>query len=403
MQLGERNPLIIGLVAVGLLVATTVGALTLQRSDFVGGYRLVAEFADANGLRVDDIVTIAGVQVGRVDDLEIVEDHVEVTLQIDGAEVPAGTTAELAPQTLVGKRAVELTTGTDFSQILADGDRIPIERTFVSIDVPRFGNASQDLLSEVDSEALNTFIRSLTDLTRGQREEVAGLIEGGTRLTGLVNDQEEEIRELLRELRGVSETLNSRDDELLSIIDDFDVVLEDLLAKQADIRALFRETTVTNNLTADLIAAKRTELDRVLDEVHRDLEIVNRHQMDLAEALAYAPEAVGGFASISFAGETKVPWGQVFVQSLGPLGIDPLLGCGGLVDRQLNQVLGPDPRSCEEQANDTFPDDTEPQSDPPEPPLPIPDLPDPPAAGESRLGIDAFARSLLPAAPGAGS
>jgi phospholipid/cholesterol/gamma-HCH transport system substrate-binding protein len=397
MQFGERNPVIIGLVALGLLVGLTVGALTLQRSDFVGGYRLVAEFADANGLRVDDIVTIAGVQVGRVEDIQIVNDHVEATLEIEGAEVPVGTTAELAPQTLVGKRAVELATGDDFAQLLADGDRIPIERTFVSIDVPRFGNASQDLLSEVDSEALNTFIRSLTDLTRGQRDEVAGLINGGTRLTTLVNDQEEEIRELLRELRGLSETLNSRDDELLSIIDDFDIVLEDLLAKQEDIRALFRETTATNTVTADLIAAKRGEIDRVLDEVHLDLEIVNRHQMDLAEALAYAPEAVGGFASISFAGETKVPWGQVFVQSLGPAGIDPLLGCGGLVDRQLDLVLGPDPRSCEQQANDTFPDDTDPQDEESEPPLPLPELP-PPGTREARMGIDVFARSLLPPA-----
>lgn len=397
MQLGERNPVIIGLVALGLLVGLTVGALTLQRSDFVGGYRLVAEFADANGLRVDDIVTIAGVQVGRVEDIQIVNDHVEATLEIEGAEVPVGTSAELAPQTLVGKRAVELATGDDFAQLLADGDRIPIERTFVSIDVPRFGNASQDLLSEVDSEALNTFIRSLTDLTRGQRDEVAGLINGGTRLTTLVNDQEEEIRELLRELRGLSETLNSRDDELLSIIDDFDIVLEDLLAKQEDIRALFRETTATNTVTADLIAAKRGEIDQVLDEVHLDLEIVNRHQMDLAEALAYAPEAVGGFASISFAGETKVPWGQVFVQSLGPAGIDPLLGCGGLVDRQLDLVLGPDPRSCEQQANDTFPDDTDPQDEESEPPLPLPELP-PPGTREARMGIDVFARSLLPPA-----
>lgn len=397
MQFGERNPVIIGLVALGLLVALTVGALTLQRSYFVGGYRLVAEFADANGLRVDDIVTIAGVQVGRVEDIQIVNDHVEATLEIEGAEVPVGTTAELAPQTLVGKRAVELATGDDFAQLLADGDRIPIERTFVSIDVPRFGNASQDLLSEVDSEALNTFIRSLTDLTRGQRDEVAGLINGGTRLTTLVNDQEEEIRELLRELRGLSETLNSRDDELLSIIDDFDIVLEDLLAKQEDIRALFRETTATNTVTADLIAAKRGEIDRVLDEVHLDLEIVNRHQMDLAEALAYAPEAVGGFASISVAGETKVPWGQVFVQSLGPAGIDPLLGCGGLVDRQLDLVLGPDPRSCEQQANDTFPDDTDPQDEESEPFLPLPELP-PPGTREARMGIDVFARSLLPPA-----
>jgi hypothetical protein len=29
------------------------------------------------------------------------------------------------------------------------------------------------------------------------------------------------------------------------------------------------------------------------------------------------------------------------------------------VDRQLDEIFGPDPRSCEEQEHDTFPDDVE--------------------------------------------
>jgi hypothetical protein len=73
------------------------------------------------------------------------------------------------------------------------------------------------------------------------------------------------------------------------------------------------------------------------------------------------------------------------------------LGCGGLVDRQLDLVLGPDPRSCEQQANDTFPEDTDPQDEESEPPLPLPELP-PPGTREARMGIDVFARSLLPPA-----
>lgn len=403
MQFTERNPVIMGIIALVLLVVVGVVSLSLQRSDFAGAYSINAELRDANGLRTGDLVTVAGVEVGQVAGLEIAGDHVLATLAIEGAELTSDTRAVVTPRTLVGKRAVELFTGEDFEDTLGEGDTIPLERTEVYADVPQFGDVSEELLSEVDAEALNTFLSALTDLTRGQRDEVATLVEGGTRLTSLVNEQEGQIRELLRRLRDVSATLNRRDDELVNIIDNLDVVLGDLAERREDIRRLFRETNATSATAADLVGGIRGELDQVLEEVHRDLAIIDRHQMDLAEALAYAPDSIGGFASIAFAGPTKVPYGHVLVQSLGPAGLDVVAGCGGLVDQQLDQILGPDPRSCEEQENDTFPDDTPPpEGGPGLPGLPVLPPGDGGAAQDTggRTSIDALGRRLLPGGGG---
>ena len=397
MQFIERNPVVLGVIALAMLVAVSVAALTVQRADFAGSYSVIVEFSDANGLRLDDPVTVAGANIGRVSTLEIVEDRVEVTLLIEGVDLPAQTAALITPRTLVGKRAVELETGDDFAQLLADGDRIPLAQTTVYTDVPQFGNASDELLSEVDAEALNRFLQALTELTEGQRDEVALLIEGGTRLTDVVNTQEQPIRELLRQLRSLSITLNSRDDELISIIDDFEVVLGRLAARREDIRRLFSETREAAATGADLVATIRPDLDAVLDEVHRDIAILDRHQMDLAESLAYLPDSIGGFASIAFSGDVKVPYGHVLVQSLGPAGVDQIAGCGGLIDQQLDQLLGPDPRSCEQQDNDSFPDDQEEPDTNPIPDLPI-DPPPAPAAASGRLPVDVVARRLVPQA-----
>lgn len=404
MQLIERNPVILGVIAVALIVVLGVVSLTLQREDFTGGYTVSAELRDASGLRPGDTVTVAGVQIGRVDNLEIDGDKVLAALRIEGTDLPVGTRAVVTPRTLVGKRAVELSTGSDFENLLDDGDTIPLSQTEVYADVPQFGDASEELLSEVDAEALNTFLGALTDLTRGQREEVATLVEGGTRLTSLVNEQEGEIRELLRRLQEVGATLNRRDAELISIIDDLDIVLGRLADRREDLRRLFRQTNATSATAADLVADIRGELDSVLTEVHRDLAIIDRHQLDIAETLAIAPDAIGGFASIAFAGEVKVPYGHTLVQSLGPAGIDLIAGCGGLVDQQLDEILGPDPRSCEEQENDTFPDDTPPPDrSGPVPPVPVPG--DPPLdrsssaesdPAEQRGDVGDMARRLLP-------
>lgn len=407
MQLSERSPRLLGLVAVGLMAVATVVALTVQRADLGGGYALTAEFTDAGGLRAGDDVFVAGVRVGEVTSLAIDGDHVVARMVIQGTELPATTRAAVKLRTLVGRRAVELDTGDDFSQLLRDGDTIPRSRTSVAIDVPEFGDVSEELLSEVDSEALDTLLASLSDVTADQREEVALLVEGGTQLAGVITEQEEELRRLLRALRSVSETLADSDDDLVAVIDGFGTVLDSLAQRREDVRRLLRETNATSGTAADLVADTRGQLDRVLDELHADLEIVNRHQVALAEALAYAPEGVGGFAEITRAGDVPTPYGKVFVTGLGAAGVDVLFGCGGAADQLFDELLGPDPRPCEEQTNRRFP-----RRDPGEQPTPLDQLAPPHADGapapggvagpgaEQRLGLDAVARRLLPGGAG---
>jgi phospholipid/cholesterol/gamma-HCH transport system substrate-binding protein len=389
---GEKNMVVMGVITVGILAVLALGAFGLKRSLFTGGYTLTAEFSDANGLRPGDLVQMAGVRVGKVGAITIVGDHVEVKLNVSGAKLSANTEARITPRTVVGKRAVRLETGDDFSQQLSDGDVIPLARTTVFQDAPDFNNAQEGLLSEVDEEGFNRFLETLTNITRGQREEVADLIDGGTRLTKIVNDQEEEVRTLLRELRGVSETLNSRDQELIKIIDDFEVVLSRLADRRAEIERFIEETNAASKEAADLVESERAQLDAILDEFHRDVELVNQRQLELAEGIAYLQAGVEGFASIAFAGEVPVPWGQQFVQSLGPVGVDLILGCGGIVDQRLDQILGPDPRSCDEQATGSRGDSGGGGGGD----VPLPDdvaL----LRQDSRQGIDAPARQLLPA------
>ncbi len=335
-------------------------------------------------------------------------DHVEAVVQMDGGvELPDTTRAEITLRTLVGKRAVAFDTGTDFSSLLDDGDRIHLDRTTVTIDVPQLAESAEEVLGGIDSDALNLLLVEIANVTRGQREEVADLIDSGTDLTELVNSQEQQIRTLLRNLSTISQTLESRDDELIGIIDDFDVALGALAERRSDLQDLLRETQETGTVTADFVRDIRDELDDVLDELHLDLEIVSRHQVDLAEAPAYSGDSLVGYSSIGFAEGVPVDWGHVFVTAAGPVGVDLIAACGGIIDQQLDALLGPDPRSCAEQDVDSFPDDVERGDGPLTPQIPdgggqgaIPPLPEGNGTvvrEPQRLPIDVGPRSLLDA------
>ena len=402
-QFIERNQVVIGTISAILIVATLVASLAVTRNDLTGGYTITASFEDANGLRTGDLAVVAGIQAGTVTGLEIVGEVVEVSMEIDGdVELPVDTRAEITVRTLVGKKAVNLIPGDFSGELMTAGHEIPIGMTDVVLDVPQLAETAEDFLTEIDSEALNTLLVAVSDVTRDQREEVARLVDSGTDLTELVNSQEDQIRLLLRNLSTLAQTLESRDDELIAIIDDLDVALANLANRRADVQRLLQETRDTSTVTADFLARVRADLDAVLDEVHIDLEIVNRHQVDIAEALAYIGDGIVGFSSISFAQGEPVTWGHVFVTSLGPVGLDIIAGCGGIVDQQIDLILGPDPRTCEEQGSDTFPDDLDDDGGDGDGGAPIPDIPldiipaaaPPIERAPQRLGSDFGPRSL---------
>lgn len=71
----ERNPVQIGVIGLVLAVATVGAALQYDQLQFInGGIRYSAYFQDAGGLVTGDDVTMAGVKVGKVSDVEFDRD-----------------------------------------------------------------------------------------------------------------------------------------------------------------------------------------------------------------------------------------------------------------------------------------------------------------------------------------
>src|SRR5205085_2768074 len=91
---------------------------------------------------------------------------------------------------------------------------------------------------------------------------------------------------------------------------------------------------------ADLVRRNRSTLDATLNALHSDLAVIDRHQLDLAATVKYLNQAVQGYSSVGYTQGTSNRWANIFVQSLGPLGVDALLGPCGAVDKLIDQLLG---------------------------------------------------------------
>lgn len=130
---GLASPLIKLIVfAVVTILATGVLAATIASVGGSGGTKFHAVFSDVTSLNEGDDVRIAGVKVGQVDEIAIVnEREARVTFSVGQRDwLPATSTAALRFRNLVGQRYIALGQGEgDQGLRMTEGDTIPIERT----------------------------------------------------------------------------------------------------------------------------------------------------------------------------------------------------------------------------------------------------------------------------------
>ena len=106
-------------VAVGLFVLIGILALgylsiKLGRVSFLGGggYEVTADFPSVGGLKPGSTVEIAGVEIGRVEAINLVEYQARVTLRINsGVKLQEDSIASIKTKGLIGEKYLRISPG----------------------------------------------------------------------------------------------------------------------------------------------------------------------------------------------------------------------------------------------------------------------------------------------------
>jgi phospholipid/cholesterol/gamma-HCH transport system substrate-binding protein len=143
---------------VGTLLFCVIGilayfSLNLGQVDLFGkgGYTVQAAFTTVGGLQTGAAVELAGVQIGRVEKVDLDNYHARVKLKIqDGIPLYEDAKASIKTKGLIGERYVEILPGRSMTQIEPEGQ---IRDTESPIDIQEliakfiFGNVEQDAKS----------------------------------------------------------------------------------------------------------------------------------------------------------------------------------------------------------------------------------------------------------------
>lgn len=295
----ERNPLQIGLVGTGIVVALLVGLFNYERIPGWPGHRtIVAEFADASGLNTGDAVQISGIEVGKVDHIALSGDHVDIALRVDthGQQLGTRTTAAIKVETALGRRYVELRPDGDG----AIGDRIPLDHTTSGFDITESLNQLTTRLAGTDKKQLTDAVDSVSKVLTSLPENLRPSLDGVSRLSETIASRDGAVRDLLDHTQSVTGILAQRNQNLTALLTDGGSLFAALNDRAATIRTLLVNvravSTELHGLARDTkqtLAPMLAELDRVVGLLNTNYDNINAAITGLRPFVTQLGEVVG--------------------------------------------------------------------------------------------------------------
>ncbi|MBK1784064.1 MCE family protein [Prauserella cavernicola] len=203
------------------VVFTAVLGISIANVNLTKTNAYTARFTDAAMLLAGDDVRIAGVRVGQVSDVRIVDRRqAEVEFEVDsGRTLPAGVTATIKFRNLVGQRYVSLDQGNgEPGGKLAPGDNIPVERTRPALDLTELFNGFKPLFRALSPEDTNKLSFEIIQVLQGEGGTVESLLAHTASLTTTLAEKDQVIGEVIDNLNSVLTTVNERTPQLSDLI-----------------------------------------------------------------------------------------------------------------------------------------------------------------------------------------
>ncbi|MGA7104938.1 MAG: MlaD family protein [Candidatus Deferrimicrobiaceae bacterium] len=200
----------------------------------VKGYQLTVDFESAAGLEPKANVKMAGVPIGKVEEIKLVGNNARLVLRIkEGIKIPIDSVVSIQTQGLLGEKYVEILPGKETGQMLPPGGRVAntvppanldeiIQKvSMISEDVKNFTHTlSETLGTEEGRKALADIIRNTRETTEVLRAVVTGNEERLNRILANVDTlstdlkeissaNKEDLRVTIANLRVFSETLKT--------------------------------------------------------------------------------------------------------------------------------------------------------------------------------------------------
>ncbi|MFB1297811.1 virulence factor Mce family protein [Mycobacterium sp. pW049] len=235
-----------------------------------------AEFVNVTGLETNDFVRIAGVEVGKVENVEIQPDTtalVEFTAD-DSVVLTEGSRAVIRYDDLIGGRYLALEEGAGGTEKLDAGDTIPLARTSPALDLDALIGGFRPLFQALDPDQINALSGQLITALQGQGGTVNSFLAQTAALTSTLADRDQLIGEVIVNLNTVLGSLGDQSQQFDKAVTSLSELVEGLESRGQDISDGLAYTNAAAGSITDLLSQARPPLQKVVQETDRAAGIV---------------------------------------------------------------------------------------------------------------------------------
>ncbi|WP_319456944.1 MULTISPECIES: MlaD family protein [unclassified Mycobacterium] len=187
MRLDRRNKIQLLVFAVVTLIAgasMAFGYARIPELFGVGRYTVTMQLPQSGGLYATGNVTYRGVEVGRVDKVDLTDTGVVAELSLkSGVDIPSDVKAEVHSQSAVGEQFVALLPRSGDGPPLKNGDVIPLSDTSVPPDINTLLGAANTGLEAIPQDNLKVAVDESYTAVGGLGPELSRLVKGSTTLS----------------------------------------------------------------------------------------------------------------------------------------------------------------------------------------------------------------------------
>ncbi len=283
---------VIAVVAVGIAVGNYMQIPTVYFG--AGRYTVTVELNQAAGLYQGGNVTYRGVEVGRVQAVELTDTGAAAVLQLkSGIDIPAhDLTAEVHSVSAVGEQYIELSPHSPKGPPLKDGDVIPADRTSVPPNINSLLTATNRGLNAIPRDDLKTVVDESYLAVGGLGPDLSRLVNG---TTALAIDARKHLDSLITVIDGSKPILDSQTDTSDSIqqwATHLAGITKQLQTNDSSVRGILQNGGPALSEVRQLFDRLQPTLPILLANLVSVGEVAVTYRQDLEAVLVLVPQAV---------------------------------------------------------------------------------------------------------------
>ncbi|HET7624204.1 MAG TPA: MlaD family protein [Verrucomicrobiae bacterium] len=252
-------------IGIFVVLAALAAVLILQMvggmEKFTRGYHMEAFFNSAQELKVGDRVKLAGVEVGRVEKIQLDQNKVKVTMKIrKTAGVKTDSVAAIEFSGLLGQNLVSLTFGSPDAPLAVDDTVLStVERPTLSSIMVKLDNVAsgvENLTKSFSGDEIGNLLGPFTDFLKANREPLTATIANMEAISSQISHGQGTVGKLIYDdslyntsLSTVSNLQFATDDIKLTLAQARKVV-DQINSGQGTVGKLIKDETLYNETTA---------------------------------------------------------------------------------------------------------------------------------------------------------